>query len=162
MGYADLGLTGGTHRANLCSAFGAFSVAGATQSKQVKPATNVSVPLLQAKSLTDRYGPSETWVPYGIAAVVSANFTVTIPVLTLQKNGVAAATGGLASFGALLTASVNEVFIPFTPWTFSAPDLAGDAWSVLVTTAATLGTLNELWLVYGLRMVAGVGTGVTL
>lgn len=162
MGYTDIGLAGGHLRANLQSAFAVFSMAGATQSKRVLPPTGVSVPLLQAKMLTDRYGPNETWVPTGVAAVVSTTFTVTIPVLTLQKNGVAAATGGLASFGSLLAASVNEVFIPFTPWTFAAADAIGDAWSVVVSTAATVGVLNELWLVFGLRTVGGVGVGVTL
>ncbi len=162
MGYADVGIAGGQLRANLQSAFGTFSLAGATQSKRVLPPTGVSVPLLQAKSLTDRYGPNETWVPTGIVCVVSTTITVTIPALTLQKNGTAAATGGVATFPSLLAAAVNEVFIPFTPWTFAAADVAGDAWSVLVTTTATAGVLNELWLVYGIRMVAGVGTGVTL
>jgi len=162
MGYTDIGITGGCHRVNMQAAFATFSLAGATQSKQVKPATAIQVALLQAQKLTDHYAPNETWAPMGLACVVSTTITITIPALTLQKNGVAAATGGVATFPSLLAASVNEVFIPFTSYTFAAADAIGDTWSVLVTTTATAGVLNELWLVYGYKTVGGVGVGVTL
>lgn len=162
MGYTDIAITGGCERVNLQSAFAVFSLAAATQSKQVKPPTAIQVALLQAQKLTDHYGPNETWVPMGVACVVSTTITITIPVLQLQKNGVAAATGGLATFPSLLAASVNEVFIPFSNYTFAAADAVGDTWSVLVSTLATAGVLNELWLVYGLKTVGGIGVGVTL
>jgi hypothetical protein len=155
-------MTGGLQKANLLAPGGTFVTSGATQSKQARSPSAISGPLLQAKFLTERYSLAEIWVPVGIIIVVSVTVTVTIPALTLRKNLVSAATGGVATLPSLLAASIDEVFIPFTPWTFAAADAAADAWSVLVTTTSTAGTLNEISLVYGIRVVAGVSDGVTI
>jgi len=91
----------------------------------------------------------------GIVYIITTGITVNAAVVTLRKNGVSAATGGTASLP-VAASGADELFVPFTPWTFAAADAAADAWSVLVTTTSTAGVVNPLLLVYGVRDVIGV------
>ena len=94
-------------------------------------------------------------MPVGVAYIITTGITVTDAKVTLRKNGVSAATGGVATL-AIHASGADELFAPFTPWTFAAADAAGQAWSVLVTTTSTAGVVNPVYLVYAVRDVIGV------
>ena len=146
----------GYHRVNL----GSLDCTGGNETFKVITPSGIAMPLLQAKSLTAYYGPAETWVPVGVAYIITTGITVNAAVITLRKNGVSAATGGTASLP-VHAINANETFAAFSNYTFAAADAAGDAWSVLVTTTSTAGVVNPVSLIYGIRVVGGIATGVT-
>jgi hypothetical protein len=147
---------------------GALTTSGANESRQAAaPSALIAAFLQDAKAastgssipLTQYHQQAEVWRPVGVLLQTTTSTTVTIPALTLRKNGVSAATGGVATMGALRTAPFAE-FIPFTAYTFAAADAAGDKWSVLVTTTSTAGAV-EVHLFYATISVAGISDAIT-
>lgn len=140
-------------------ALGSLTTTGANESARVSPVTGASGPLLQSKFLSSIFTPNEVWVPIGISYIITTGITVTNAVVTLTKNGVAAATGGTATLP-IAALGANYIFAAFTPWTFTAADAAGDLWSVKVSTTSTAGVVNPVLLWYSVRQVAGVSDGI--
>ena len=150
MGFIDRGI-----RAYARVTLGSLTTTGANETLRAIEPSGISGPLLQAKFLTERFPPAETWVPVGVTYIITTGITVTDAKVTLRKNGVSAATGGFATLP-IAALGANEVFAAFTPWTFAAADAAGQAWSVLVSTTSTAGVVNPIYLVYAVRDVIGV------
>ncbi len=147
---------------------GAVTTTGANASRQGTAPNNISTALLQnaraassgaAIPLTQYQSIGEVWRPVGVILQTTTTTTVAIPAFTLRKNGTNAATGGVATMGALRTAPFSE-FVPFTDYTFAAPDAAGDKWDILTTTTSTAGAV-EVTLVYAVIAVAGVSEAVS-
>ena len=151
MGFIDRGFRGFQRSGSL----GTLTTTGGNETAKVKVPSGVSGPLLQAKFLTGRYGPAEVWVPVGLWYTITTGITVTDAKVTLRKNGVSAASGGVATLP-IAALGADELFAAFSPWTFAAADAAGDQWSVLVTTTSTAGVVNPLYLAYALRDVINI------
>jgi len=150
MGFVDRAIRG-MQKTNL----GSLTTTGANETLKAKVPSGLSGPLLQAKLISERYSTAEVWVPLGISYIITTGITVTAAVVTLRKNGVSAATGGTATL-AIQALGADEVFVPFTPWTFAAADAAGDQWSLLVTTTSTAGVVNPIHLYYGVKSVISI------
>ena len=156
----DKGIGGGYGSVSL----GSLTTTGANETLRATPAANIPASLLQAKFLTERHGPSETWVPVGIAYIITTGITVTAAVITLRKNGVNAATGGAITLP-IQALGANEIFAPFpvvagtANYTFATPDAIGDVWSFVVSTTSTAGVVT-IRMIYGIRVVPGVAVGV--
>jgi hypothetical protein len=69
------------------------------------------------------------------------------PSATLTLNGIATVP--------IAAASVNELFLPFTDYTYLAADAAADVWSVKVATTATAGVAS-FQLVYATAPALGI------
>lgn len=146
---------------------GSLTLSGANETIQVAAPSGLTVAFLQnartvatdpAMPLTANMAPAEVWRPLGVEFIYTTSTTVTAPAVTLRKNGVSAATGGVAT-GSIQTAPFTE-FKPFTAYTFAAPDAAADKWSVLVTTTATAGVAT-IYLYYVPVAVAGISEAVS-
>ena len=146
---------------------GSLTLSGANETIQVASPSGITVAFLQnarafagsyAMALTENVATGEVWRPLGVEFIYTTSTTVTAPAVTLRKNGVSAATGGVAT-GSIQTAPFSE-YKPFTAYTFAADDVAGDKWSVLVTTTATAGVAT-VYLHYVHVAVAGISEAVT-
>lgn len=135
---------------------GTLTTTGANETLKVTTPTALNDSLLQNKALSNRLGLNEVWVPVGMWYTCTTGITVTNAVVTLRKNGVSAATGGLATLP-IVSATTLVLWASFTAWTFAAAPAAGDQWSVLVSTTSTAGVVNPIILGY----VNGAYSGVT-
>lgn len=138
-----------------------LTLTAANESLRAKPATLASVPVLQRYFLTATFPQSEIWTPVGISYVITTGITVTDAVIQLMKNGVApngpsatAAANGAATLP-IAAAGANEIFVPFSDYTFLAADAGGDAWSVKVTTTSTAGIATSR-LIYANRTIVAI------
>jgi hypothetical protein len=147
---------------------GAITVTGANASRQAATPNTIAVALLRNASatasgatipLTQDHCTGEVWRPVGVIVQTTTTTTVTATAFTLRKNGTNAATGGIATMGAVRTAPFSE-FCPFTNYTFTAADAAGDKWDVVVSTTSSAGVV-EITLVYAVITVAGISDAVT-
>jgi len=145
---------------------GSLTLTGANETIQVASPNAIPVGVLQdarafassyVMPLTQYIAPGEVWRPLGVNFIYTTSTTVTAPAVTLRKNATSAATGGVAT-GSIQTAPFSE-FKPFTKYTFAADDVAGDKWSVLVTTTATAGVAT-IYLHYVAVAVAGISEAV--
>jgi hypothetical protein len=137
----------------------ALTTSAANETTRWAPAANLVPALLQAKSISAIYGPSETWVPVAFAYIIAVATTVTAPVVQLRKNGVAPATGTPQATVPISAATTTETMVPFGNYSFSAADAIGDVWSAFVTTTSTAGQIS-IRIIYACRSVAGVNVGV--
>jgi hypothetical protein len=141
--------------------------AGGAESLRAVAPTGNSGPLLQLKLVTERYGPGETWVPFGIVITVPTAVTGSTATVQLRKNGVAPnGPAGVVNPGTVSVPvqginTATEQYLPFNPYTFAAADLPGDVWSVFPTVLSTAGAII-VSLVYGIRVVIGVADGVSV
>lgn len=141
---------------------GSLTLTGANETLRAIQPSGISIPLIQAGFLTENFAPNDVvWFPVAIIYIVTTGITVTNAVVTLRKNGVSAATGGTATLP-IVALGPNEIFSALSNYTFAAAPAAGDNYSVLVTTTATAGVVNPLYLVYGYKTVAGITDGVSL
>lgn len=138
---------------------GSVTTSAGNESVQVQAPTANTVGILTSNKLTEWVSIGEVWRPIGLQMITTTTTTVTAPKVTLRKNGVSAATGGVAATSAVQTAPHTE-YISFTNYTFAAADAAGDKWSVLVTTTSTAGVQSYI-LHYALIDVAGISDAVT-
>jgi hypothetical protein len=150
-----------TYTGYLRATMGTLTTTGANETARVIAPSALSIPLLQTNFMTAVYSTSEAWRPVGIAYIITTGITVTAAVVTLRKNGVNALTGGTATLP-IQALGANEVFAPFTAYTFAAGDAPGDAWSVFVTTTSTAGVVNPVTLVYGIVPKIGVSEGLLI
>lgn len=156
----SLATLAGLHRSGSLGALTIGTGLNNETQKVVTPSA-VSVPLLQAKKLTNRYTANEVWVPVGLWYTVTTTITGATPAVTLRKNGVTAATGGVATIP-VVAAATNELFVPFTAWTFAAAPAAGDQWSIICTTASTNGIIGATvgtYLCYAVGAYLAVSDG---
>jgi hypothetical protein len=154
----SLATLAGIHRSG---SLGSLTTTAGNETLKVVTPSGVSVPLLEAKSLTNRYTANEVWFPVGIWYTCTTGVTVTNAKVTLRKNGVSAATGGVATVP-IVTATTAELWSAFTAWTFAAAPAAGDVWSVLVTTTSTAGVINPCYLGYAVGAYVSVSDGTAL
>ena len=146
---------------------GSITTSGAAETLRAIAPSGILPSLIQPKTLTERYSVAEVWVPVGLIYVITTGITTTAPVLQLRKNGIApngpspVATAGIATIP-IAALGPNELFQPFTNYTFAAADAAGDAWSVIPTTSSAAGVINPVYIVFGGRVVPGVSDGVSV
>ena len=152
----SLGTIAGLHRSG---SMGTLTTTGGNETLKVITPSGISDALLQAKSISNRYSLNEVWIPVGVWYTVTTGITVTNAKVTLRKNGVSAATGGVATLP-IVGATTAELFAPFTAWTFAAAPAAGDVWSILVTTTSTAGVVNPTYLAYAVGAYPGVTDGI--
>lgn len=153
-----------TNGVKLSPSLGALTVSGANETLQVTTPSGMTASLLQGLKVSSRTPSNEVWVPLGVFYTITTTITVTAPKLTLRKNGVSAATGGVATL-VIAAAATTVLFAPFTAWTFAAAPAAGDLWSLLVTTTATAGVIGATvgtYLAYVCGSYPGVSDGVAM
>lgn len=141
---------------------GSLDVSGTNETLKVQVPVGVSVPLLQAKNLTARAVANPVWYPVGFWYTITTDVAATAATVVLRKNGVSPLTGGTATV-AVAVAGANELFAPFSNWTYAAALAAGDQWSILVTVVSnTTGVINPCVLAYGVGSAVGITDGTAL
>jgi hypothetical protein len=143
MSYSNALMTGLLRSGSL----GSTTTSGNTESQRVVTPSGLTDALLQRYAISGRCGLAERWIPVGIWYVIATTTTVNIGVVSLLKNGVAAATGGTANI-IVAAAATTELFAPFTDYTFAAAWAAGDLWSIKTTTTQGAGVINPVYLAY--------------
>ena len=147
---------------HISPSLGALTVSGANETLKVTTPSGQSASLLQTKALSNRFGLAEVWIPVGVYYTVTTTTTVNAAILTLRKNGVSAATGGLVTIP-VIAASTTVAYAPISAWTFAAAPAAGDQWSLLVTTTASAGVIGATvgtFLAYAVGAWVGVSDAV--
>ena len=135
---------------------GSLTVTGTNETLKVITPVGLNDALLQAKALTNRTPLNEVWIPVGVWYTVTTDVAAAAAKVTLRKNGVSAASGGVATIAAI-AAVADEQFAPLTAWTFAQPPAAGDVWSLLVTTVSdTTGIINPCFLAFAMGAYPGV------
>lgn len=147
----------GLHRA---ASFGALTVSGSNTTNTVITRSGFTDALLQRYKMTQYLGLAEVWRPIGIDYTIGTSVTTPAAVLTLQKNGVNAATGGTCTIPVASNGS-NVLWAAFSDYTFAAADAAADTWSLTVTTTAGAGVITAT-LVYATIPVLGISDGVSV
>ena len=140
---------------------GSLTTTGANETVRV-PAPIALLATVQSAKLTAGYSIADVWRPVAIVWQVTTGITVTNAVVTLRKNGVSAATGGVATLPIQAIDATQMFIATFTAYTFAAADAAGDKWSVLVTTTSTAGVVNPTFLIFAPIRVLGVNEGIQL
>ena len=143
----------------IAPSLGTLTTTGANETLKVTSPSGISASILQNLKMSGRQTAAEVWFPVGIFYTITTGITVTAAVVTLRKNGVSAATGGLATLP-IASATTTVLFAPFTSWTFAAAPAAADVWSVLVSTTSTAGVVNPVLLAYRLGGSVGVSEGI--
>ncbi|HXU02575.1 MAG TPA: hypothetical protein VN903_16535 [Polyangia bacterium] len=155
MSYSNALMTGLLRSGSL----GSTTTSGTTESQRVVTPSGLTDALLQRYALSGRVGLAEKWIPVGIWYVIATTTTVNVGVVTLYKNGVAAATGGKANI-VVAAAATTELFSPFTDYTFAAAWAAGDLWSIATSTTQGAGVINPVYLAYVNAAQVGLSDGV--
>lgn len=145
----------------LSPSLGSLTTTGGNETLLVTSPSGMTASLLQGQKVSSRVSTNEVWVPLGVFYTVTTGITVTNAKVTLRKNSVSAATGGVATLP-IVGATTTVLFAPFTAWTFAAAPAAGDQWSVLVTTTSTAGVVNPVILAYVLGSYPAVSDGVAM
>lgn len=139
--------------------FAGLSTTAGNESILWKSPSGIDSTLRFNQGLSAGWPKAEVWRPVGVYWIVTTGTTVTVPKLTLRKNSVTAATGGVATLAIQAIDATQEFFSPFTDYTFAAADAAGDQWSVLVTTTSTAGVIT-VQLLYAVKLKVGINTGI--
>jgi hypothetical protein len=147
---------------------GTLVVTAANSTVAVCPPYSNSIALMQRNKLTPTYGPTDIWRPVGLSYVITADIAAAAAVVQIRKNAVApngpsatAAANGAATLPAAVASAACR-YVPFSDYTFAAPDALGDYWTVLVTTVAdTTGTLT-VTVFFAMVTALGITDGVTL
>lgn len=145
----------------IAPSLGSVDLTGGNESLKVTSPSGMTAALLQGLKVSARVSAAEVWLPLGVFYTVTTGITVTNAKVTLRKNGVSAATGGVATLP-IVALATTVLWAPFTYWTFAAAPAAGDQWSVLVTTTSTAGVVNPVLLAYVVGAYPAVTEGIAM
>jgi hypothetical protein len=146
---------------NIAPSLGSLDATGANETLKVTTPSALTPALLGGQKVSALQPQNEVWAPLGIFYTVTTGITVNAAKVTLRKNGVSAATGGVATLP-IVALATTVLFAPFTAWTFAAAPAAADQWSVLVTTTSTAGVVNPVLLAYVTVGYTGITDGIAM
>jgi hypothetical protein len=141
---------------------GSLTLTGAGNETIRVPAPTAVGATLQAVKLSAGFAIADVWRPVGIAVQVTTATTGTAATVILRKNGVSAATGGVATIPIQAIDATQYFYFPFSAYTFAAADAAGDKWSVAVGTTSATGVVNPTFLAFAWIRVPGINEGVAI